>query len=105
MGITMDSSEQYTEYDKETGKVHKREVVTVGSITDGSVAQKHFKIGDIIESITIDGKIYEIDRMYQVIDCMFSVYENSTVTVSIKRDGVALAFSVPISEMTSQKVA
>ena len=57
MGITMDSSEQYTEYDTETGKVHKREVVTIGSITEGSVAQQYFQLGDVIKSITIDGKV------------------------------------------------
>ena len=105
MGITMDSSEQYTEYDEETGKVHKREVVTVGAIAEGSVAQRHFQLGDVIKSITIDGKVYEINRMYQVIDCMFTVYENSVVTVSIERGGEAMELAVPLSEMTSQKVA
>lgn len=105
MGITMEIAEQYTEYDTESGKVHKREVVKVASIADGSIASGLFKVGDVIKSITIDGRTYTVNRMFRVIDCMFTVYENSELTITVEREGAQINVKVPVSEMTSQAVA
>ena len=104
VGITMKTAEQYTVYDTETGKVHKRETVAVESISEGSVAAELFRVDDVIKSIAIDGVSYEINRMYQVIDCMFRVYENSTVTMTVQRGGEELAVNVPVSRMSAQAV-
>lgn len=105
MGITMDNSELYTVYDTETGKIHKREVVKVGTISSGSLADGIFEVGDVIKAITIDGVRYEINRMYQVIDCMFYAYANSSVVISIERDSVAMDKTVDLSGLSPNKVA
>ena len=105
IGITMSYAKQYTVYDEESGKVHKREVVTVGEISKGSVAQELFKVGDVLKSITIDGVTYEINRMFQIIDRMNLVYEGSTLVITVERDGQTLPISVPLDRMTANKVS
>lgn len=104
MGITMKTASMYTEYDTETGKVHKRETVAVETITEGSVAAELFRVNDIIKAITIDGQTYEIYRMFRVIDCMFRVYESSTVTVTVQRGAEEMTVNVPVSRMSAQAV-
>ena len=105
IGVTMKTAKQYTVYDTETGKVHKREIVAVGDISDGTLAEELFRVNDVIKSITIDGETYEINRMFQVIDCMFRVYEGSALSMTVIRDGAEMTVSVPVSRMTSQKVS
>lgn len=105
IGISMDRAEYYTEYDKDTGKVHKLEKVKISSVTQGSVSDGLFVVGDVIKKITIDGKEYEIDRMYQVIDCMYSVYENSTLVITVEHaDGTTADITVPLETLTPEKV-
>ena len=104
MGVTMKTAKQYTVYDAESGKVYKRETVAVDTITAGSIAAELFAVDDIIKSITVDGVTYEITRMFQVIDCMFYVYQNSTVTVNIIRGAQEMTVSVPVSRMVAESV-
>lgn len=104
MGITMKTAAQYTVYDTETGKVHKKETVAVETISDGGVAAELFRVNDIIKRITVDGKNYEIDRMFQVIDCMFRVYSDSTLAITVQRGAEELVISVPVSRMSASDV-
>ncbi|MBR2929965.1 MAG: trypsin-like peptidase domain-containing protein [Clostridia bacterium] len=104
LGITMNNSELYTEYDEETGKIHKREVVKVDSIEAGSLASSLFEKGDVISAITVDGERYEIHRMYQVVDCMLSVFEDSELSFDILRGGEKMTISVDISGIEPKKV-
>lgn len=105
IGITMKTAKQYTVYDTETGRVHKKEVVAVETLTAGSVAAELFAVDDVIKSITIDGVTYEISRMFNVIDCMFYVYQGSSLSVTIIRGGREISVNVPVARMTAQNVA
>lgn len=101
LGITLASKDLTTVYDTESGRVHKRETVYIKSIGEGTLAEELFNIGDVINFITIDGERYDITRMYQVIDCMFSVRANSTVTINVTgADGVAVNKAIDISRLT-----
>ncbi len=105
IGINMERAEYYTEYDTNTGKVHKLERVIISSVTPGSVSDGLFAVGDTIKKITIDGEEYEIDRMYQVIDCMYSVYEDSTLVITVEHgDGATENVAVPLANLTKEKV-
>ncbi|MBR7117404.1 MAG: trypsin-like peptidase domain-containing protein [Clostridia bacterium] len=95
IGITMDNSELYTVYDEETGKIHKREVVKIATINAGSIAEGNFKVGDILKSVSIDGAVYEINRMFQIKDSMFLIYSESEVVFTVERDGADV--TVPVS--------
>ena len=105
IGITMGKSAMYTVYDEETGRVHKREDVTVASVTAGSLAEGYFRVGDVLKSITIDGVKYEINRMFQITDRMYSVYENSTVVIEVLRGETQMTFEISFAGRVAEKVA
>ena len=105
MGITMEASRLYTVVDTETGRVHKREEVSVTEISRGSIGDELFEVGDVIRSITIDGTKYEINRMYQVVDCMYNAREESTISVEILRDGESVTKTLNSKDATLTKIA
>lgn len=104
MGITMDNSERYTVYDESTGKVHKREVVKIATVTAGSVADGKFKVGDILRSVSIDGEVHEINRMFQIKESMFLIYSDSEVIFTVERDGAEITVPVSFASATPSKV-
>lgn len=85
MGITTGISAAHTEYDTETGKIHKVETVVVSKVSSGAAAENVLAVGDIINSITIDGKTYEVTRTFHVVDVMLNARANSTVVLNITR--------------------
>jgi putative serine protease PepD len=87
LGITVMAADIYSEYDTETGKVMKREVVGIESLTETSAVSDYLKAGDIINSITVDGVEYEVSRRYHVVDSMLNARPKSTVVFNITRDG------------------
>ena len=98
LGITVSTSKLYTEYDKESGKVHKREQVSVVSIEDGSLASGTLEVGDIINSITVDGVKYDVNRMYIVTDSMLNARVGSVVTVNVTRGEEVIDVNINITE-------
>jgi len=99
LGITVNVTEAHSELDTETGKVVRRETVTVGSVLDDSIVKGLLEEGDIIKSITIDGKTYEVDRTFKVIDSMLNARVGSTVTFNIIR-GSEMSVDISITEDT-----
>ena len=100
LGITVTPSELYTIYDKDTGRVHRRERVSVADISAGSLAESIFKKNDVINSITIDGVSYEVTRLFHVVDSMLNARVGSTVIFNIERDGYTLDLTVKVTEST-----
>ena len=98
LGITVSTSKLYTEYDKECGKVHKREQVSVVSIEDGSLASGTLEVGDIINSITVDGVKYDVNRMYIVTDSMLNARVGSVVTVNVTRGEEVIDVNINITK-------
>ena len=104
LGITVTSSKLYTVYDEERGVVHKREEVSVVTIENGALAYGVLKVGDIINSITVDGVKYDVNRMYTVTDSMLSARVGSTVTVNVTRGGETLDLSITITEKSLTQI-
>lgn len=98
LGITVKVSESYAEYDKETGKVRKREVISVDSIEATSSVGSYLNIGDIINSITIDGVKHDVTRLFHVVDSMLDARVGSSVVINITRGEQTLDVTVPILE-------
>ena len=98
LGIKVDPSELYTEYDEQTGRVYKREYVKVSSVEAGSIAK--LKVGDMIEAITIDGEEYEVTRSFHVIDAMLNARVGSKVTFRIRRKTILYNISLTITSDT-----
>ena len=98
LGITVTSSELYTVYDKDSGKLLKREVVSVDALSATGLAKGVLSVGDIINSITIDGVKYEVCRMYVVTDSMINARVGSEVVINITRGGKTLDLRIEISK-------
>ena len=98
LGIQVGSSKLYTEYDRETGKVHKREEISVVVINDGSLAQGVLEVGDVINSITVDGAKYDVNRMYTVTDAMIDARVGSVVVINVTRGEQTLDLTIEIKE-------
>lgn len=96
MGITVKTAEAYSEYDKESGKIYKREKISVDSIETTSSVGQYLNIGDVINSITIDGVKYDVTRLFHVVDSMLNARVSSTVVMNITRSGETLDVTIPI---------
>ena len=104
IGINVDAKALYTVYDTETGKVHKREVVSITKVDSKSLANGKLKVGDVINSITIDGVTYEVNRMFVVSECLFNARVGSVVSINITRDGTEKTVDITITESVLTKV-
>lgn len=97
LGIEVRASKMYTVYDLDTGKVLKREEVSVSKLTDGGLAIGKLQVGDVINSITIDGVKYDTVRLHSVTDPMLNARVGSVVVVNVTRDGVVMDVAITIS--------
>lgn len=100
VGVNVGTLERYTEVDTETGKVYKREVVAITGVTVGGVAEGRLLIGDVVNSVTIDGVTYVCDRAYKLPECMLHARVGSTVVFDVVREGVSMQVTLPITEAT-----
>lgn len=98
LGITVEAGASDTVYDIETGKVHIVEKVRVKEITQGSLADGQLTAGDIITSIAVGDKTYEVSRIYHVIDIMLNARVGDTVTIAITRDGTPSEISITVTD-------
>ncbi len=105
LGITVSAYEMYTEYDKDTGGLLKREVIGIADIEEGSLASGALKIDDIINSITVDGVKYDVTRMYIVTDAMINARVGSSVTVNITRGNEVMDVEITITEASVKEIA
>ena len=103
VGITVSVGEAYTVYDKETGKVHKMERVVVKELSSGGAAESVLQVGDVINSVVIDGITYQVNRTFCVVDAMLNARKSSekvsTVVFNITRDGKDIQVNFDISQI------
>ena len=98
LGITVGSARYYTEYDTETGKVHRCEDVVITEFSKTSAVKDYFKIGDNIKSIKIDGVSYEVTRIFHVVDAMLNARVGSSVITTVVRDGVEMEIPITVTQ-------
>jgi serine protease Do len=104
IGITVDASKLYTEYDEEKGVVLKKEQVSITNIEKNSLAEGVLMVGDVINYITVDGVTHTVDRMHIVIDSMLVARVGSSVTLNVTRGGEVLNVTITITEGTLTQV-
>lgn len=98
LGVVPSVATSKAVYDSETGKISIVETVSISSITEGSVAEGKLLVGDVVRSLTIDGKTVEIERKYQLIENMFAAHVGSTVVFGIERNGQSTNVTFTITE-------
>lgn len=98
LGITVYGMKYYTVYDQTTGKLLKREIVQIQSLTDTSIVKGKLYEGDIIQYIKIHGNTYAVHRMHNVVDIMLNARVGDTVTFGIMRGNEKLVVEVKITQ-------
>ena len=98
LGITVGTDRMYTEYDENLGVVYKRERVVVGTVENDGIAKGLLLAGDVINTITVDGVEYEVNRTHIVTDAMLNARVGSVVTVNVTRGEKVLNVSITITE-------
>lgn len=94
LGVTVSAANPRVDYNEETGAIKKFEDVVVSEIAHDSAVKSLFEKGDIIKSVTIKGKTYEITRQHQLIDAMLDVRQGTNITFKVLRDGNEIEFTV-----------
>lgn len=88
LGVTVQYDNSRYEYDASTGYGSIRETITVQGVTGGSLADEMgLQSGDVLQSITIDGKTYSIDRQYDLSDALYRLQPGESCSLTYLRDG------------------
>lgn len=98
MGVTITAYVTGVVIDPETGDIHQAELVEVMEISQGALAYGVMKVGDIINSITVDGVTTTVSRLHHVTDSMLYARVGSKVSLSITRDGKDMTVDFDITE-------
>lgn len=90
LGITMSATASGVKIDEATGELIRVEKVEIVDIDESSKVSGELGVGDVITSITVDGKTVTTTRVHHVVDMMLTAREGSTVSISVIRDGISL---------------
>ena len=100
LGVTIKASSLGVIIDPETGDILQAQKVSVDIINEDSVLKDMLQVGDIINSITIDGVKYEIIKTYQIPNLMLLARVGSVVVANATRGEQTFDISITItSEM------
>ncbi len=105
LGVNVEIAALYTEYDTESGELVRKETVKVKDIVDqSSAAFGILKSGDVINSIKIDGTVYEVTRMFHVTDAMLNARVGSEVIINVTRGEEKVDLTIPLKASHISKV-
>ncbi len=106
LGITVSGLESKAVYDNNTLKSKITEKVTVKSVESGSAAEKAgFKENDVIQSVKINGKVYETDRMYKLIDLVLIQHVGDSLEYTVVREGQTVTINWTVTEEQMTKIS
>ena len=91
--------------DPTTGELYRAERVEVGEIKSDCIIKDEIKIGDVINSLTIDGVTVNVTRVHHITDHMLTARKGSEISVNVTRDGESfdIEFIVPLSAIKAEK--
>ena len=99
LGVTVQYDNSRYEYDASTGYGSIRETITVQGVTGGSLADEMgLQAGDVLQSVTIDGKTYSIDRQYDLDDALYRLQPGESCYLTYLRDGKVCESSTVLAE-------
>ena len=98
LGITVGVKEYSTDYDLESGKIHKIEKVVIRELSSDSSVRGYLEAGDVINSITVDGAEHKVTRIFHVVDSMLYARAGSSVVINkTSKSGINSSVTVPIT--------
>lgn len=99
LGVTVQYDNSRYEYDASTGYGSIRETITVQGVTGGSLADEMgLQSGDVLQSVTIDGKTYSIDRQYDLDDALYRLQPGESCSFTYLRGGKVCESSTVLAE-------
>lgn len=88
LGVTSTMIASKAEYVTAEDKVKITETIKVTSVTSGSISDGKLEVGDILNSITVNGITTQITRLFIPTDVLYTVRKGDTVVINVTRDGV-----------------
>lgn len=103
LGITIKITDSCAYFDQSTQTTKLLETVTVQEVNIGSMSEGILQSGDVLKSIAIGGKKYEITRNFIVIDIMLTARVGDQISITFERDGETMTKSVTLTENSLQE--
>ena len=106
LGMRSQAFKSRYEYNKATGEGRLAEDVTLIEVINGSLAESMgFKVDDVLRTITVNGKEYEIYRLHHVSDLLLNVRVGDKIKFSYERGGVTMSTEeITVSSTNLDKV-
>ena len=95
LGITITAYVSGLSIDPETGVKAEFHIVGFGSLAYGKV-----EVGDIINSITVNGVTRQVTKIHHVTDFMLAAREGHIVSLNLTRNGKTVILSFQITDDT-----
>lgn len=99
LGISTQISASEAYYDSTSQKLTTIQTIEVLEVTTGSVCTGKLMVGDILDSVIIDGETYEITTQYALPDLLFLVEKNDVITINVLRDNQVVSVEVILSNI------
>ena len=93
MGITISPKSSKGVYDKASGTIKIIEEIRIVEVGSSSVANGILEAEDILVSMTLRGKTYEITRNFIPVDVCLNARSGDTVEITVLRNGEEKTFS------------
>ncbi len=97
LGVSVKIKDSKLEYVSDKSIYKIKETVEIAEIENNSLADGKFQVGDILQSVTINGVTKEIDRMFVVTDSLLDARAGAEVTIKVLRGGETIDIVVPIT--------
>ena len=98
LGISLSTSDSRAVYDPATGFVALNETVEIYEVEKGSLADGKLEKEDVLVSVVLNGQTLTITRQHHIIDLMLAVRVGDVITLTVLRDGTAVAVNIEITE-------
>lgn len=97
LGVTTTISDSKSEYVTAEDRIKIVETVKITEVSSGSISEGNLQVGDVLNSITVNGVTTDVERQYIPIDVLYTVRKGDTVTINVTRGDenvdVTLTFS------------
>lgn len=105
LGINVQIAELYVDYDSEAGELVRKERIKVSNVmeyldtarTKPGAAFGILAVGDVINSIKIDGTVYEVTRLFHVTEAMLNARVTSQVVLNVTRGAETIELTIPLN--------
>jgi len=98
LGVSVSTEGSAAVYDPETGSASIRETVALSDVSADGPAYGLLSKGDIILSLTLGDRTYDITRGYMLIDAMLTARPGDNAVFRILRNGTEQSVTVAITE-------